>query len=143
MKSGFIFALLASVTWGLAYTLDQKVLERLSPLTLISFSYLMCFLLTVPFLFFEDKSFSNLLSIDRKTLFVFLISITLTFAANYFILVGIKDLDASTASVVEITYPIFVILFSFLIFRTIPNYIFLVGTTIVILGVGLIVRSGN
>lgn len=146
MNFGFIFAALASIAWGLAYTLDQKILEKLPPIVLISLSYLVCFILTIPFLFYENKNFSDFSyfsSIDKKMIITFLISVLLTFSANYFILAGIKELNASTASIVEITYPVFVIIFSFIIFRTVPNYLFLIGTVIVLFGISMIIKSTN
>lgn len=143
MNIGFIFSIIASITWGLAYALDQKVLEKITPISLISISYFVCFFLTLPFLFSDKKNIGSLVALDKKEAIIFFLAILLTFVANYFILAGIKMLDASTASVIEISYPIFVILFSIIIFRTMPNYLFFVGSSIAVFGIYIIMKSTN
>jgi drug/metabolite transporter (DMT)-like permease len=143
MNFGYVFAFLAAITWGITYTLDQKILEKVSPLTLNSMYYFVSFMLTLPFLVYKKKELSIVFTNDKRFIYFLLANFTLAFLANYFITSGIKNLDASTASIIEITYPIFVIIFSIFVFKTMPNYLFFIGSAIVLLGIVLIIKSTN
>ena len=54
-------------------------------------------------------------------------SIVLAAVANFLIFSGIKMVGASSASIIEIMYPFFVVLFSFIFFRTTPSTYFIIG----------------
>ncbi|MBU0721939.1 DMT family transporter [Patescibacteria group bacterium] len=68
------------------------------------------------------------------------ISIILGTLANFFIFSGIKRLDASTASIVEISYPFFIVLFSYVLFRSTPNIYFFIGGILVFIGSVIIIK---
>ena len=133
-NAGLIYAFGAAVLWGLAYTLDQKILSKLTPLSFLFIGSLLTALLLLPFLFFQKDSFGFIFSSNKTTLLLVFSSILLAALAGFFILSSIKSTNAATASTIEITYPFFVILFSSLLFRTVPNKYFFIGTMFIFLG---------
>src|SRR3989344_9414603 len=121
MDIGFLYAIGAAITWGLVYAIDQKILSGVSPLTLLFVDSILAAIIMLPFVFFDHGSIKNLLSASKTTWSLIIISIALATLANFLIFSGIKNLDASTASIIEITYPFFVVLFSYILFRSTPN----------------------
>jgi len=140
MNIGFLFAIGAAVIWGLVYALDQKILHDVSPVVLLFVQSLFSAVLVAPFVLLGKGLFKGLLAVGRPTLLLMLATVVLVTSANFCIFSGIKSLDASTASIIEIAYPFFVVLFSYLIFRTTPNVYFFIGGLLVFAGSVLIVK---
>jgi drug/metabolite transporter (DMT)-like permease len=74
-----------------------------------------------------------------------MVIISLVFAAiaNVLIFSGIRLLGAGTASVFEISYPLFVVVFSSVFLRTRPNLPFLVGALFVLIVPAIIVATSS
>jgi drug/metabolite transporter (DMT)-like permease len=110
--------------WGLVYSIDEKILSDSSP-ALLQFLYsVLAALLLLPFVIFGDTA--KTLTLFSKTTWILILgSAVLATIANFMIYAGIKNLNASTVTAIEIAYPCFVILFSFLLYRTVPNIYFL------------------
>ncbi len=137
---GFLYAVGAAITWGLVYTIDQKILTNISPLTLLFIDSLITAIIMMPLFFLDKKPIMNLLNSGKVNLFLILISLILAVVANFLIYSGIKAIGASMASVFEISYPLFVVLFSFLFFRTSFNASFLFGASLIVLGSIIILK---
>ena len=140
MDIGFIYAIGAAITWGLVYAIDQKILSGVSPLTLLFIDSILAAVIMLPFVFFDSGSVKNLLNFGKTTWFLIIISIVLATLANFLIFSGIKNLDASTASIIEISYPFFVVLFSYILFRSTPNIYFFIGGLLVFAGTFIIIK---
>jgi drug/metabolite transporter (DMT)-like permease len=143
MSLGFIFAIGASITWGLAYTLDQKILTNVSPITFLFLNSLLTALIALPFIFFNQSGIHAALSSGKNNLLLIIAAVMLAFLANFFILSSIKALDASTASMIEIAYPFFVVFFSYLLFRSVPNIYFLLGGALIFIGSVIIIKFAS
>ena len=139
---GFLYAVAAAVIWGLSYTLDQKILTKISPLTLIFVGSLLGALITLPFALADRQSIKTLLESGKNNFLLIFAAVALATLGGFFIFSSIKILGASTASLFEIAYPFFVVLFSFLIFKTTPNLSFMVGAILMFLGSFVIIRFG-
>lgn len=137
---GYILAIGAAIAWGMVYTLDQKIMDKVSPVSLLFFSYIVSGLLILPAMIFEKGSFHSILTSGRDNLALLLISTVLTVVASLLILNSVKILNASTASVLEISYPVFVILFSYLLYKNTINWQFAVGAALVLIGTVTIIR---
>jgi len=137
---GFIYAILAAVTWGLVYTIDQKVLTKISPFSLIFVSSLIVLAISLPVVLHDPRPLRILLNSGKANLALVVFSVVLTTLANFLIFSGIKILGASTASIFEIAYPFFVILFSFFLFKTGINAYFILGSILIFLGSYVIIR---
>ncbi len=140
MDIGFLYAIGAAITWGLVYAIDQKILSGVSPLTLLFIDSILAAIIMLPFVFFDHGSIKNLLSSSKTTWSLIILSIALATLANFLIFSGIKNLDASTASIIEIAYPFFVVLFSYILFRSTPNIYFFIGGTLVFIGSIIIIK---
>jgi drug/metabolite transporter (DMT)-like permease len=138
----FIYAILASVMWGLGYVLSEKVLHGgVSGHFLLFTSALM----SMPIFLFSTYITKTLkpsldILLDQRTLLSYLlISKLCVVFGSIFIFKSITLKNATYTSLIEITYPLFVILFSWLLFKDFHlNIITIVGALLVFCGVGLI-----
>ena len=137
---GFIFAISAAVTWGLVYAIDQKILTKVSPLSLLFINSAVTALITLPIVIFDAGSVKSLLNSGRENLWLIFFSIVLAALASFFILSGIKALNASTASIIEIAYPFFVVLFSYLLFGQALTWQFFLGAGFLFVGSVIIIK---
>ncbi|MEK7501688.1 MAG: DMT family transporter [Patescibacteria group bacterium] len=140
METGFIYAIGAAITWGLVYTIDQKILSGVSPMTLLFIDSIIAAVIMLPFMFFSDGSIKNLFIPGKTNLSLIILSVVLATLANFLIFSGIKNLNASTASMIEIAYPFFVVLFSYIFFRSSPNIYFFIGGILVFIGSVIIIK---
>ena len=125
MQIGFFYAIVAAITWGLVYAIDQRILYHPTPLTLLFLHSAVATVLLLPFVLFSTSSSnSEILSIGKLTIGLIILSILLAALADFFILSSIKSSGASIASMIEISYPFFVVFFSYVLFRTVPNIYF-------------------
>lgn len=140
METGFIYAIGAAVTWGLVYAIDQKILSGVAPMTLLFVDSIIAAVIMLPFVFFSNGSIKGVLASGATNLSLIVLSVALATLANFLIFSGIKNLDASTASIIEIAYPFFVVLFSYILFRSTPNIYFFIGGTLVFIGSMIIIK---
>jgi drug/metabolite transporter (DMT)-like permease len=140
MTIGFLFAIGAAVTWGLVYTIDQKILTELTPITLLLVDSILGLLIALPFIGSISGSFKSLVTTGKTEMLLIGLSLVLAAFANFFIYSSIKHLGASRASLFEIAYPVFVVLFGMLFFKTSPNIYFFIGGALILIGAGIIVK---
>lgn len=138
MDIGFIYAIGAAVLWGLVYTIDQKILTNVSPIALLFFNSLLTAIIMLPFVL--NSGIKPLLFSGKNNVLLMILSIVLATLANFFIFSSIKTLGSSTASIIEIAYPFFVVLFTYIIFRSTPNIYFLIGGLLVFAGSVIIIK---
>lgn len=116
---GFALAVLASVLWGLTYCLDERLLSSLS---VVKVYFLHCFcgmLVAGMILLAQGGSLRSLFAIDTARAGLALVGLTMITAtvATLSILGSIRFLGAHKSAVLEISYPLFVALFSVLFFQ--------------------------
>jgi drug/metabolite transporter (DMT)-like permease len=135
---GLVFAFGAALTWGLVYTVDQKILTELSPVTLLFIQAVVTVLVLAPFVFVQHEAFESVRSLSRPTMYFLFASLVLTVCANVLIFYSIQHLGASTAALLEITYPLFVVFFVLVLFGTAPNVYVLLGGGLILIGAMLV-----
>ena len=140
MESGYLFAIGAAVTWGLLYAIDQKILYTVDPLPLLFVNAVIGLVVMLPSLFFSNGSIKEVINSGKINITLIVFTVLLGTLANYFIFSGIKSLNASAASIIEISYPFFVVLFSYLLFRSTPNISFFIGGALIFLGSFIIIK---
>ena len=140
MEIGFIYALGAAIVWGLVYTIDQKVLSSLNPLPLLFVYSIVTAIIVIPFILYNTSSVKEVITSGKTILSLIVICAFLTILGNFLILTGIKNMDASTASIIEISYPFFVVLFSYFIFHSTPNIYFFLGGLFIFIGSVIIIK---
>ena len=140
METAFIYAITAAITWGLVYTIDQKILTGVAPRTLLFIDSVVTAVMLVPFILLSKASIRQALVTNQVSWPLIVFAAILAGLANFLIFSGIKSLKASTASVIEITYPFFVVLFTYLLFHSIPNLYFFVGGVVVFIGSIVVIK---
>lgn len=136
---GIIFAVMASVTWGLVYVIDQKILTSISPVLWLALSSFVIAVLLLPVILLNKEDVRVIIYSGRSNLLLILSSQILIAISTFFIFSSIRRLGAMTASIIEITYPIFVILFSIFLLNYSLNMYFWIGTLLVFFGVFILV----
>lgn len=131
---GIIFAVGAAVTWGIVYALDQKILLELSPVALLFLYSLASAVMLAPFVLLERGLWTSIVSVSRETALFVALSLVLSLLANVLILYSIQYLGAATASMLEITYPVFVVLTTLVLFGTFPSVYVLFGGFVILIG---------
>ena len=134
---GLIYAILASVTWGLVYVIAQKVLTKVPPITLLLTEFIIAAIILLPIAFFNLDSIKSL---DKTTFILIAFTSIMMLVANFLIITSVKLLGAPIASTLEISYPFFVVLFAYLFFRTPINLYFLLGAIFIFVGSLIIIK---
>ena len=113
----YAYALLASVFWGIHYNIVGKTLTAVSPIT-VYFMPTIVLIATLP-LYYETliSDYHSLMAADWSVkLSSFAVMFT-SIVASVLLYKAIHSSNATLASLIEISYPVFVAIFAFLIFR--------------------------
>jgi drug/metabolite transporter (DMT)-like permease len=142
-STGYGLAVLAAVLWGLTYCLDERVLSSLSVFRLYFLHCLCGVLVAGLILLAQGVSPAALFTIDTSRSSPALIGLTLVTAtaAALSILGSIQLLGASKSAVLEISYPLFVALFSVLFFQGQLQLPVVVGGMFIFIGSAIIVLA--
>lgn len=140
---GFILAIVASILWGLTYCLDERVLSSLSVFKLYFLHCLCGVIVAGLILVAQGTSPAKLISFDTGKSSLFLVGLTLVTAtaAALSILGSIQLLGASKSAVLEISYPLFVALFSVLLFKGQLQLPVVLGGIFIFIGSAIIVLA--
>jgi drug/metabolite transporter (DMT)-like permease len=138
----FVYAVGAAAVWGFDYFLLERLYQqKLSPLFLPSLQML-CGALCVGLLCLLSGRTAESAAIiwaDRQLALAALAAIAAFGAANLLIALAIREGSAIVAALVEITYPLFIILFSaILIGKTGLNLGTVLGAALVLAGISVI-----
>lgn len=141
--SGLVLAVVAAILWGLTYCLDERVLASLSVFKLYFLHCVCGALVAGVILVAHTGSPATLFSLDASTASPALIGLTLVTAtaAALSILGSIQLLGASKSAVLEISYPLFVALFSVLVFNGQLQLPVVVGGIFIFIGSAIIVLA--
>lgn len=140
---GYLYALLASALWGLTYALDEKVLEELPPLKVYFFHSLCGVSLSLIVWCVTGGKLSSLFAFPamRSGGMIFMCALVIGSFAGMAILSSIASLGASRSAVLEISYPLFVVIFSYLLFAQGVSGMVLIGGGCIFLGAALILMA--
>lgn len=142
-----VYALLAAMLWGASYAACGPILRMgMPPLVFYFFYSLVGFLMTLILLIVRGKIgtlCSQLHELGSNTGWFFF-SIVGASLGGIMTYLAIGEKNATLASLVEISYPLFVILFTWIFFQEVElNVITTVGAFLVILGVSLICLNAH
>ena len=138
-----IYAIAASLCWGMSYAACGPILKKgLSPLV-IFFGYTVLGLIGAVVALISSGKFSAALKLeglDRSDFGWFLFSIFGSALGAYLTYLAMSAKNPTLASLIEISYPIFVVAFTWLFFRENElNAMTLFGGLLVIAGVAVII----
>lgn len=71
---GYFYAIAAAISWGLAYSLDQKILDKISPSLLTVINSIFFIIVLIPVLLYS-KELKNIGSMDHLTLKYILVTL--------------------------------------------------------------------
>ena len=134
-----IYALMASFFWGIMYYANSKIVK-----TGMTYSQMLFFSLPLWFflMFFLRKDESlfdqNMVESNKLFLVLFLISSIL---GNFLIFQSLKTADVVIIAVIEMTYPIFILLIKFFFERERIEWTQMLGVLVTIFGVFLVVKK--
>ena len=134
-----IYALMASFFWGIMYYSNSKIVKTgMTYSQILFFSLPLWFFLM--FLLRKEESLFDFNMIEKNKFFIvlFLISSVL---GNFLIFQSLKNADVVIISVLEMTYPIFILLIKFLFEKERIEWSQLVGILVTIFGVFMVVKK--
>lgn len=144
---GFIYALGSAISWGLIYTINQKMLTHNSPLAVMFIQALITATIMLPiyiiYLAISGESAIQILYLNKANTLYFLLISFLTASGLFLIFSSIKLLGVSTASIIEISYPFFIVIFGYIFFKSTVNAYFLLGSLLIFIGSVIIIKFGN
>lgn len=137
-----MLAFIGSILWGLQYAIWGHKLKNVSASLSLVYYFLGCTVLFgIAHIVMAKKSDTWAMS-GNETKWMIL-SIVLGTVANFLIRLSILQKSASLTSLIEISYPLFVVLFSWILFKDATLSLrTLVGGGIIMLGV-IIVSTGK
>jgi uncharacterized membrane protein len=114
-----IYALSASLMWGLTYVVNEQVYKKISVVTSLAITTLATGVVMLLIAYsgnFLQKDL-NVISNSRKLLYLIIAETILLILAELFIGLSITSKNATLAGLIEISYPIFIVLFAYLLFK--------------------------
>lgn len=137
-----VYAVTAAIIWGLNYTLDGKILENgVSPLVLLAAQCTLgAIVFTILSYFFSSPNlWSTLTAKNNGNWWLFPTTVLVANLGNFFIILSMQAKNSTIAALIELTYPIFTILFTFLLFKeNYLNKVTVIGGSLILLGVVII-----
>ena len=140
----YLAAIGAAIIWGIHYPLIDFAMKRLSVYSVLLISVLPVLFLMPMFLrdLARDVEVFKLLPTNEQWL-VAAIGLTSTLGAVLLYL-SVNSKNATLASLIEITYPVFVVLFAYLFFRQVHvNTSVILGGLMILIGAGLIIYNNQ
>lgn len=138
----YVTALGAAMIWGIHYPLVDNALKRISPVGVLMLTVIPILLVAALFHRHLAADYVVIKGMDwGSKLIVIALSLT-SIAGSVLLYISINSRNATLASLIEISYPLFVVLFSYLLFRQIHiNPSVVAGGALVFAGVALIILN--
>jgi drug/metabolite transporter (DMT)-like permease len=140
------YALGAAVIWGINYAASGRLLERgMSPPTLFFIDLVFGTAAVGALITFTGKWSATMLELRsaRPDFLWLIVAVAAATVAGLFIFLSIQAKNATVASLIEVTYPLFTAFFAWTLFRqTTLNTATIIGALLIFAGV-LIVARGN
>lgn len=134
----FFFALGASFFWGLTYVFDERILKQISVPTSLAIASFAVFIVAGVIAFVSGSLTKDFIQIgSSRNLFVLiLIGVSTLLIAELLIGFSISGENSVLAGLIEISYPIFIALFSYLLFHEeVLNLGIIVGGFLIFTGI--------
>lgn len=136
---GIIWALLASLVWGLVYNIDEKLVLKTSPLTIFLLGNLLQLGMLLPY-FFTSTWKTDIQTMGWTQFKLLFIGEILYLISGLAILYAVKYLTAPIASAIEISYPFFVAIFAYTLFKGELNTNVWIGGALIFTGSIIVMR---
>ena len=138
----FFYAIGAAICWGLGYLLSEKTMDQgVTPISLMALYFVFGTPIFLAASFFEKtlKTGFEILISNKSALILFIAMSVAYTLGNFFIFKSISLKNATYTNLVEISYPLFTILFAWLLFKEFHlNMATIAGAVMIMSGVFLI-----
>jgi drug/metabolite transporter (DMT)-like permease len=113
-----LLAAFASMFWGITYVLNEQIFKQLSVPTTIAIEALFFSILTIAVMAFTGNLKTDLatVSASRSLIWLLIAGTVAALIAELLIGFSINAKNATLAGLIEISYPLFIALFSYLLF---------------------------
>ena len=135
-----LFALGASLFWGIGYVLNEQIYKKISVSTYLALASFAVFIVTLLISYFSSNLQNDLATISssKKLLFYIISGTVFLICAELCIGFSIVTKNATLSGLVEISYPIFIGLFSYLLFKQEISNSTIIGGIVIFLGIFII-----
>ncbi len=136
-----IFALSASILWGLTYVINEQLYKKISVITSLGITTFITAIVMLLIAYASGILKRDFIIIggSNKLLFLVIAETVTLILAEVAIGLSITGKNATLAGLIEISYPIFIVLFGYLLFKQNQlNISTLMGGLLVFLGVFII-----
>lgn len=142
---GYLLAFAAAVLWGLLYVLDERLLAGISIYRLYLLHSLAGVAVAGAVLLAQGESPASLLRLSAPgaSLPLVLATMAVVVLACLAIFSSIQALGAARAAVLEISYPLFVAIFAWLLYRQPVSWSVIVGGVFIFVGSAIIVGGAH
>ncbi len=133
----FSYAIVAAVLWGIHYSLAEKIGERISLLSVLAIEMILGGMLIGLYAYLTTlKTDLVTLWVNPPLMRLTLIEIVVVIFANVAIVLSIQAKNATTAAFIELSYPLFTILFTWILFHEHHlNLMTIIGSILIAFGV--------
>jgi len=135
-----LIALGASMFWGITYVLHEEIYRKISIFTSLGLSSFFIFITSISIAYYTDSLKPDLAAIlESQKLFWYVIAGIITLLlAEFLIASSIVAKNATLAGLIEISYPIFIALFSYALFKNHVSLSTIFGAVIIFSGIFVI-----
>lgn len=137
---GVWFSLAAAMLWGLSYALDEKVMTTFSARQMLLLHYVFGAVVSLVWIPLGDIA-SRARQMSGQHALILATSLSVTYLAGLLILTSISKVGATTAAVIEVSYPFWTALAAFLLFKEAMTLHQALGGTLIVLGVWVASKS--
>lgn len=139
-----VFAFCASFFWGLTYVFDERILRYISVPTSLAIASFVVFLVAGLIAIASGSLTRDIMQISssRNLMALVLMGVVTLLIAELFIGFSISDKNSVLAGLIEISYPIFIAFFSYVLFNEkVLSSGILVGGALIFVGVLVVYLS--
>lgn len=135
-----IFAISASLFWGLSYVLNEEIYKKISIFSSIGIMSFVVFILCISIAYFTGSLKTDLITISssKRLIYYLTAGVFALMIAEVFIGFSIVAKNATIAGLIEISYPIFIALFSYILFKNTITPPTMFGAVVIFFGVFII-----
>lgn len=140
---GYLYAICAAVAWGLVYALREKTAPFVTPLGAMFLYGITLTAVSGPLLLSGKGSFGNIAVGGWASVGLSLLASAVSVVGVWLILISIDRLGAGLSSVIEISYPLFVVLFYWLLLGQSVNWAVAAGGALIFTGSCIVMYYGK
>jgi drug/metabolite transporter (DMT)-like permease len=138
----YLAAMVAAITWGIYYPLVDMALKRISLYSVILLSMIPVMLAIPLFLNTVRNDIETVRALPTSEQWIFIVLGLIGLFGEVMVYTAITGKNATLASLIEMTYPLFVVIFTYVFYKQMyitPSV--LVGGLMILVGAGLIIYN--